>query len=278
VDGVISLINKSLLLQTARDNDESRLYFLDIIRQYGLERLAACGELEQARDVHAAYYLALAEDAASMVPGSLQTSWRKSLEAEYENLRAALEWLLAGRQIEEALRLASALEQFWLLEDDVSEGLDFLEQALEACTESNTPISTQIMAKALGVADRLSLKCTDQMPAIKFQEDSRQSSRKLQAKQDIAATLHYVDTITPDHDDQVISYKERLAHSTYESLTVREIEVLGLVAMGLKNSQIAERLVLSPHTVSGHIQSIFGKLGLNSRSAATRYAIEHQIA
>ena len=65
--------------------------------------------------------------------------------------------------------------------------------------------------------------------------------------------------------------------SPIESLTARETEVLGLLAMGLKNSEIAERLVLSPHTVSGHIQSIFGKLGLNSRSAATRYALEHTL-
>jgi len=64
----------------------------------------------------------------------------------------------------------------------------------------------------------------------------------------------------------------------YEELTTREIEVLRLLTTGLSNSQIAERLVLSPHTVNGHIQSIYGKLGLNSRSAATRYALEHQLA
>jgi len=45
----------------------------------------------------------------------------------------------------------------------------------------------------------------------------------------------------------------------------------------MSNSQIAERLVLSPHTVNVHNQSIFGKLGVNSRSGATRYAFEHQL-
>jgi len=69
-----------------------------------------------------------------------------------------------------------------------------------------------------------------------------------------------------------------LSQPAYEALTAREVEVLRLLAMGLSNSQIAERLVLSPHTVNGHIQSIYGKLGLNSRSAATRYAIEHHLA
>src|SRR6266568_3922871 len=63
-----------------------------------------------------------------------------------------------------------------------------------------------------------------------------------------------------------------------DGLTAREVEVLRLVAMGLSKNQIAEKLVLSPNTVNVHIQSIYGKLGINSRSAATRYAIEHHLA
>jgi predicted ATPase/DNA-binding CsgD family transcriptional regulator len=64
----------------------------------------------------------------------------------------------------------------------------------------------------------------------------------------------------------------------YEELTPRESEVLRLLATGLSNKQIAESLVLSSHTVNGHIHSIFGKLAVNSRSAATRYALEYHIA
>ena len=64
----------------------------------------------------------------------------------------------------------------------------------------------------------------------------------------------------------------------YEELTARESEVLRLLALGLSNKQIAGRLIISPHTVNGHIHSIFGKLALNSRSAATRYALEHHLA
>ena len=64
----------------------------------------------------------------------------------------------------------------------------------------------------------------------------------------------------------------------FEALTTRETEVLGLLALGLSNKQIAGRLIISPHTVNGHVHSIFGKLALNSRSAATRYALEHRLA
>lgn len=61
-------------------------------------------------------------------------------------------------------------------------------------------------------------------------------------------------------------------------LTPREVEVLRLVAHGLTDAQVAERLVLSPRTVSTHLTSIYGKLQVTSRSAATRFAIEHHLA
>ena len=60
-------------------------------------------------------------------------------------------------------------------------------------------------------------------------------------------------------------------------LTRREREVLHLLSEGLTNPQIAERLVVSVPTVSTHVASIFNKLGVTSRSAATRYAVEHHL-
>jgi ATP/maltotriose-dependent transcriptional regulator MalT len=66
--------------------------------------------------------------------------------------------------------------------------------------------------------------------------------------------------------------------STYpDRLTAREVEVLRLVAQGLTDPQVAEQLVISPHTVNSHLKAIYGKLGISSRSAATRYAIEHHL-
>ncbi len=60
-------------------------------------------------------------------------------------------------------------------------------------------------------------------------------------------------------------------------LTAREVEVLCVVAQGLTNEQVAERLVISPRTVDTHLTSIYGKIGVTSRVAATRYAIEHHL-
>jgi ATP/maltotriose-dependent transcriptional regulator MalT len=59
--------------------------------------------------------------------------------------------------------------------------------------------------------------------------------------------------------------------------TAREMEVLRLVAQGMTNPQIAERIILSLHTVNAHVRSIYNKLEVNSRSAVTRYALEHHL-
>ncbi|HEX6482055.1 MAG TPA: LuxR C-terminal-related transcriptional regulator, partial [Ktedonobacteraceae bacterium] len=62
-----------------------------------------------------------------------------------------------------------------------------------------------------------------------------------------------------------------------DGLTAREVEVLRVVAQGLTNEQVAERLIISPRTVDTHLTSIYSKIGVTSRVAATRYAIEHHL-
>ena len=54
--------------------------------------------------------------------------------------------------------------------------------------------------------------------------------------------------------------------------------MLGLVATGLTDARVAEELVVSPRTVHSHLHSIYRKLGVGSRTAATRYAIERNLS
>ena len=61
-------------------------------------------------------------------------------------------------------------------------------------------------------------------------------------------------------------------------LSAREVEVLRLVVEGLTNAQAAKELYLSPRTIETHLTSIYHKLGVSSRSAATRFALEHGLA
>lgn len=273
LDGVASLIDKSLLRRPAQGDDELRLIPFEMIREYGLERLAAGGEMERTRDAHAAYYLALAEEAEPALHDFQRGAWLKRLEREHENLREALLWLLECRRIVEALRLAVALAQFWLAGGYRSEGCGFLKRALEVSREGDAPVPSQLRARALGVVASLapSHNDTEPMRAIETVGIGR-SSRQLQGRQRLAT----VDTYQPN--ELPARNTEPLFPLAQEELTPREVEVLRLLAMGMSNNQIAELLVLSPHTVNVHNQSIFGKLGVNSRSGATRYALEHQLA
>jgi DNA-binding NarL/FixJ family response regulator len=75
-----------------------------------------------------------------------------------------------------------------------------------------------------------------------------------------------------------MQYRSRegvLSEAYPDNLTSREVHVLKLVSAGLTNREIAESLGLSSRTVDAHLRSIFGKIGVGSRSAATRYAVEH---
>jgi ATP/maltotriose-dependent transcriptional regulator MalT len=68
------------------------------------------------------------------------------------------------------------------------------------------------------------------------------------------------------------------AKPTYPAgLTGREVEILRLVAQGLTDIEVAEALVISPRTVNWHLTSIYSKLQVSSRSAATRFAIEQHL-
>jgi DNA-binding NarL/FixJ family response regulator len=62
-----------------------------------------------------------------------------------------------------------------------------------------------------------------------------------------------------------------------DQLTSREVDVLRLVTAGMTNREIASRLGISSRTIDAHLRSIYGKLGVASRSEATRYALERRL-
>ncbi|MGZ3643334.1 MAG: protein kinase domain-containing protein [Ktedonobacteraceae bacterium] len=258
LDGIAALLDKSMLQHTNYGEEEPRLFIFEMLREYGLEQLTVCGELEQTRDAHASYFMALAEGIVCHLD---HTIWHTKLQRDECNLRAAVEWLLEKGERGSALRIAAALEKI-----------------SQAYQEEHVLLPIQGNANLLGgaiyqVIDQFDFDSTD----IHFEQNKR-TQRRHRDHQEVVINLNFVDATSPQRHYRVSASTELLSSSAYKELTTREIEVLRLLAMGLSNKQIAERLVLSPHTVSGHIQSIFGKLALNSRSAATRFALEHHLA
>ncbi len=92
-----------------------------------------------------------------------------------------------------------------------------------------------------------------------------------------AGFLMLVDRITAPDRRRAQSPPPVRARAPHGDLTARELEVLRLVATGLTNAQVAERLTVTPRTVNAHLTSIYSKLGVIGRSRAIRYAIEHQL-
>ena len=148
LDGIASLVDKSLLRQIEPERELPRFVLLETIREYGWEALIASGEAETTRQAHAAYYLALAEEAAPDLQGPQTGAWMRRLEQEHDNLRAAMGWLLERGKAAMALRMGTALRWFWELNYSYHEGWSFLEQALAGSEE----VAVTLRAKALMVA------------------------------------------------------------------------------------------------------------------------------
>jgi predicted ATPase/class 3 adenylate cyclase/DNA-binding NarL/FixJ family response regulator len=131
IDGIASLLDKSLLRQEAEASGESRFTMLETIREYALERLAANGELEALRQWHAEHFVALAEAAEPELEGANQIAWLQRLASEHDNLRAAFAWICARPgTIEMSLRFTGALYGFWERRRYLSEARAWLERAL----------------------------------------------------------------------------------------------------------------------------------------------------
>ncbi len=84
--------------------------------------------------------------------------------------------------------------------------------------------------------------------------------------------------LSPEEPPATTPEQPPIASGPPAGLTPREVEVLKLVATGMTNAQVAERLFLSPRTVQRHLNSIYHKIGVGSRTAATRFALEHHLA
>jgi predicted ATPase/DNA-binding SARP family transcriptional activator/DNA-binding CsgD family transcriptional regulator len=144
VELFLMLVDKSLVVSEAGEGG-FRYGMLEPVRQYAQEKLEESGETQATKHAHAEYFLALAEEAEPRLWGSGDKAWFYRLEAEHDNMRAALFWTVEHEEAELALRLSGALRWFWRARGYHGEGRRWLERALSE--EGRT--SAQARAKAL---------------------------------------------------------------------------------------------------------------------------------
>ena len=152
LDLLEGLVDNSLVVADLMDAP-GRFRMLETVRQYAQADLRERGGWEATHSKHRDYFLALAEEAETSLRGPEQKEWLDRLEAQIDNLRAALSWCLepdAEKQAggnETGLRLAGALRVFWDMHGYFSEGRRWLETAIE---RGGAAASPAVQAKAFG--------------------------------------------------------------------------------------------------------------------------------
>ncbi len=179
------LVDKSLVVVEAGEQRVPRFRMLEPVRQYGQERLQESGTAERIRARHAQCYLALAQEAEPELEGADQTRWMDRLEAEHDNLRAALSWALEGGEAELGLRLAGALRLFWVMRSHYSEGRRWYEEGLKRGDSAPQPVR----AKAFFGAGFFTAALGDFELAIERLEDSLALYRQVGDKRGTANCL-----------------------------------------------------------------------------------------
>jgi predicted ATPase len=228
LDGMASMVDKSLLQLVEQAKGESRFAMLETIREYAREKLEASLEEASTKRAHAAYCLVLAEEEATDQSDAGGAEWLRRFGLEHDNFRAALEWLTATGDAEWGLRLGTALFRFWETREYLAEGRDRLDKLLKL---AGAAAPTKARARALFAAGVLAGEQGDYASADSLLGESLDIARQLQDNQGVAVSLNAMAVLTRDRGDVAI------AHSLFEeSLVVwRELGDLKAVARSLSN-------------------------------------------
>jgi len=130
------LVDRSLMRSELSASGDPRFLMLESLREFGLEQLQLQREEEDARAFHAEYFGQLAEESVPHLAGPGQEVWLGRLAADWDNLRAALEWSLSSGHEGIALRICGSIWRFWSTRGLATEGRSWIQQTLDV-TESD---------------------------------------------------------------------------------------------------------------------------------------------
>lgn len=158
LNGISSLIEKSLLFQEEAKEGEPRCYMLETLREYGLEGLERSGEADSIKNRHADYFCEIAREAWTCFDGPLIKQCLDRLEADHDNIREALRWCEISKKKETLLTLGSYLWRFWQLRGFLTEGLERLESmsklsAVSASLRAAVLLGVGVLARDKGEYD-----------------------------------------------------------------------------------------------------------------------------
>jgi predicted ATPase/DNA-binding XRE family transcriptional regulator len=236
LDGVVSLLDKSLLRRLDAEGDEPRFGMLTSLQEYGQERLAIDGEDAAANRAHAAYFIELAEQAwPAFRRRAGQEPWLNRLEPERGNLRSALAWLEKTGDVRSLVQLTGSLFWFWYVRGPLSEGRFWLERALE---EHTGVVPPEARARALVGAGLLAHFQGDDERARTWLNASLAMSTELDDPWWIALPMLFLGMVEEDHGEYLLAearFAEALAlfqTADDQENTALTLNHLGIVAWG----------------------------------------------
>jgi predicted ATPase len=195
LDGMASMVDKSLIQQIEYPDTETRFLMLSTIREYALERLTESGEEHATRRAHAAYYIVLAEECGEEL--SSHPEWLERFDLEHQNFRDALEFLIRTGDAEWGTRLGVALFHFWERREHFAEGRVFMRRLLHL----PGAVELKMRARLMFYAGILVGSEGDFESAIKLQTDSLNACRDLDDHRGVAVGLNALGVTTRDRGD-----------------------------------------------------------------------------
>ena len=135
LDGLGRLVDRSLV--TVGHEGETRYGMLETIRQYSRDRLVATGEADELRARHLAWFGRLVDQAATGLDGPEVLAWLGRLEAELDNVRAALDWAFEADH-HAVLEMCLGLSRYWRSRTMGVEGVDLMRRAVELAQQWQT--------------------------------------------------------------------------------------------------------------------------------------------
>ena len=247
IDLLGQLINKSLVTVATHSADadvETRYGMLETIRAYAREKLDETAETERLRQRQRDFFIALAEQAAPKLKSAEQFALLDRLELEHDNLRTAWDWAI-DRDDVLALRLASALLDFWVMRGNPSEGRQWVAQLLPRISQWG---QTAKRAHVLGVAGRLAYSQRDFALAQRLLEESLAIARIAGDKKEIAFALWWLGRTALRHRDDQITQA-----FTEECLTIYQ-ELQDQWGTALAIYQLADLAAVQGHYVEAEQQ------------------------
>jgi predicted ATPase/Tfp pilus assembly protein PilF len=151
LDAIDALAGSSLLRRQEAFDGSSRFALLETIAEFATERLAERGEAAVLRTRHSAFYLSLAEATVERGATDDASAGFDRLEAEHDNLRASIDWVVDAGDAQSALRFGVALWRFWERRGFVREGADRLDRLLSMPADASLEVLRSSVAYAAGV-------------------------------------------------------------------------------------------------------------------------------